>query len=210
MPRHPIITKELILQASLDLLIKEGYSAVTIKNIAKSLHCSTQPISWHFGCMNGLREALLDYALQYVKEKYPTPLTNPFFSFYLTGKAHIDMALKTPNLFRFLYMGESGMQLNKNISLTIKYPSTTYSIPQIAEFLGIGANEAIDLTQTMLFYTHGLSSMIVGHTIDEPDDLIFQMFDRASVNLLTSYGIPHQTCLTLIKDAVNDTSNTPT
>lgn len=204
MPRHPIITKELILQASLDLLIKQGYSAVTIKNIAKSLHCSTQPISWHFGCMNGLRESLLDYVLQYVKEKYPIPLTNPFFPFYLTGKAHIDMALKTPNLFRFLYMGESGMQFNT------KYPNATYSAPQVAEFLGISIPKAIEFIQTMLFYTQGASSMIVTHTINETPDSIFESFDRISVKLLVSYGIPLETALELIKTPANLSSNAPT
>ena len=204
MSRLPKIPKELILQASLDLLISEGYANVTIKNIAKKLNCSTQPISWHFGSMPALREALLDYALQYVKENYSIPIVNPFYSFYLTGRNHIDMALKAPHLFRFLYMGESGMQFN------VKYPNATYSASQVAEFLGISIPKAIESIQTMLFYTQGASSMIVTHTINETPDSIFESFDRISVKLLVSYGIPLETALELIKTPANLSSNTPT
>ena len=204
MSRLPKIPKELILQASLDLLISEGYANVTIKNVAKKLNCSTQPISWHFGSMPALREALLDYALQYVKENYSIPTVNPFYSFYLTGRNHIDMALKTPHLFRFLYMGESGMQFN------VKYPNAAYSTPQVAEFLGISIPKAIEFIQAMLFYTQGASSMIVTHTINETPDSIFESFDRVSVKLLVSYGIPLETALELIKAPANLSSNAPT
>ena len=204
MSRPPKIPKELILQASFDLLINEGYAAVTIKTIAKKLNCSTQPISWHFGSMNALRVELLEYALQYAKKNYSVPITNPFYAFYLTGKSHINMALKAPHLFRFLYMGESGMQINK------EYPSVTYSAPKIAEFLGISIDEAIEYIQTMLFYTHGISSMIVNDTINETADHIFEMIDRVAVKLLVSYGIPHEIGLKLIKPPVNESSNAPT
>ena len=202
MSRVPKVPKELILQASLDLLISEGYANITIKNIAKKLNCSTQPISWHFGSMPALRESLLDYALQYVKKKYFIPTVNPFYSFYLTGRNHIDMALKMPHLFHFLYMGESGMQFN------VEYPNSAYSATQMAEFLGISVPKAIEFIQTMLFYTQGASSMIVTQTINKTPDSIFEAFDRVSVRLLVSYGIELETALGLIKAPANVSSNT--
>ena len=201
MSRPPKISKEAILQASLDLLISEGYANVTIKNIAQKLNCSTQPISWHFGSMNAFREALLPYALRYVKENYSIELENPFYSFYLTGRAHLDMALKAPNLFRFLYMGESGMRFNK------KYASPTYSTSQIAEFLGISTTEATELIQALLFYAHGISSMVVSGTLNEPDEFILETADNVSIRLLISYGVPPETASNLIKGSVNATLN---
>ncbi len=204
MSRIPKIPKELILQASLDLLISEGYPNITIKSIAKKLNCSTQPISWHFGSMPALRESLLEYALQYVKETYFIPTVNPFYSFYLTGRSHIDMALKMPHLFRFLYMGESGMQFNE------EYPNSKYSASQIAQYLGISVPKAAEFIQIMLFYTQGASSMIATHTITETPDSIFESLDRVSVKLLVSYGIPLETAVGLIKTPANISSTTPT
>ena len=56
MPRSVQITKEKILTAALDVLIREGYSAVSIKSIARELNCSTQPIAWQFGNMDNMRK----------------------------------------------------------------------------------------------------------------------------------------------------------
>ena len=49
MPRSVQITKEKILAAAIDILIRDGYYAVNIKSIAKELKCSTQPIAWQYG-----------------------------------------------------------------------------------------------------------------------------------------------------------------
>lgn len=53
MPSSPKIPKEMILNAALTMLIRDGYSALNIKALAEELHCSTQPISRHFGNMEG-------------------------------------------------------------------------------------------------------------------------------------------------------------
>ena len=49
MPTSPKIPKETILQHALEMLIRDGYSSINIKTLAKKIGCSTQPISWHFG-----------------------------------------------------------------------------------------------------------------------------------------------------------------
>ena len=51
------------------MLIRDGYDSINIKNVAKEIGCSTQPISWHFGNMDGFRTALTEKAGQYVKGK---------------------------------------------------------------------------------------------------------------------------------------------
>ena len=69
MPRSVQITKEKILTAALDVLIRDGYSAVSIKSIARELNCSTQPIAWQFGNMDNMREALTKEAVTYANKK---------------------------------------------------------------------------------------------------------------------------------------------
>ena len=54
------ISKEMILQAALEMLIRKGYSAINIKTLSKEIGCSTQPLVWHFENMEGLRKALLN------------------------------------------------------------------------------------------------------------------------------------------------------
>ena len=62
MPSSPRIKKEDMLQAALELVSRDGYAALNIKAVARELGCSTAPISWQFGGMDGLRRRELPAA----------------------------------------------------------------------------------------------------------------------------------------------------
>lgn len=96
-------------------MLKDSYASVNIKAVAGRLGCSTRPISWQFGSMDGLRQALIPAAQKYAAEKYPVPNGNTIQTLEQSGWGIIDMALDEPNLFRFLYMGESGRRVNSGV-----------------------------------------------------------------------------------------------
>lgn len=54
MARKTQISKDVILQAALKMLIRDGYSAINIKTLSKEIGCSTQPLVWHFENMEGV------------------------------------------------------------------------------------------------------------------------------------------------------------
>ncbi len=62
MARKVTISREVILDAALKILIRDGYAGVNVKTLAKEIGCSTQPIVWHFENMDGLRLALSAHA----------------------------------------------------------------------------------------------------------------------------------------------------
>lgn len=98
-------------------MLKDSYASVNIKAVAERLGCSNRPISWQFGSMDGLRQALIPAAQKYAAEKYPVPNGNTIQTLEQSGWGIIDMALDEPNLFRFLYMGESGRRVNSGLSM---------------------------------------------------------------------------------------------
>lgn len=109
MPSSPKIPKEKILKTVLFLLIRDGYETLNIKTLAKELGCSTQPISWHFGNMDGLRKELADYAVSYSNKKMQLNAEDGFEAFTEVGNAYVNIAFEEPNLFRFLFLdGSSG------------------------------------------------------------------------------------------------------
>ena len=67
MARKATITKEVILDAALKMLIRDGYSEVNIKTLSAEIGCSTQPLVWHFENMDGLRNELAKYAREYAQ-----------------------------------------------------------------------------------------------------------------------------------------------
>ena len=110
MARKTQISKEVILEAALRMLIRDGYAAINIKTLSKEIGCSTQPLVWHFGNMEGLRKALAAYALEYSNSKMRPTAENALAAFEQVGAAYIQIAVAAPNLFRFLYLeGYSGL-----------------------------------------------------------------------------------------------------
>lgn len=166
MPRSVSITKERILTAALDILIRDGYSAVNIKSIAKELDCSTQPIAWQFGNMENMREALTEKAVAYSNQKMMPTSQNCLKAFWQIGCAYIGLAFDEPNLFRFVYMGESRIYCRGDYSSILTDNGNAYLIDQLYPFLGIEKVQAEKLLQTMIVYTHGISSLVVAEVLN--------------------------------------------
>ena len=93
MPPKVQIPKDRILETALQLLIRDGHEAITIKAVAKELGTSTQPISWTFGNMENFRTALAEYALNYANQKMFSDSDDPMKSYRKVGTGYIDMAL---------------------------------------------------------------------------------------------------------------------
>ena len=98
MARKTTISKEVILEAALKMLIRDGYASVNVKTLAAEIGCSTQPIVWHFENMEGLRRALSGYAMAYAAKKAASSYENNLENFEFLGRAYVKMALKEPNL----------------------------------------------------------------------------------------------------------------
>ena len=161
MPSSPKIKKEDMLQAALKLIAKNGYAALNIKAVAKELGCSTAPISWQFGGMDGLREELIPFVEQYIENTYYSQSNNEFTTFEQRGKGTIDLALENPNLFRFLYTGERSQLLSTGFELHMDSLDADNLYQKMAEMLGITPKQVMDFAMTMMVYTQGIFSYCI-------------------------------------------------
>ena len=110
MGRKTQITKEMMLQAAYEILKEEGYPMVNIKTIAAKVGCSTQPISWQFGNMQGMRKELYKYASEQIFGDIEQRIANmnAMEAFFESGKIYISNACDYPNVFRFLCVDDPG------------------------------------------------------------------------------------------------------
>lgn len=181
------ISRESLIEAALEILIENGSSNVTINEVAARLKCSTQPISRQFGGMKGLRRELIDAAEQYAREKYFTSNGNDLEIFTHNGYGVVDMAMDEPNLYRFLYMGESGR------AGFIAYPDCSEKwAPNISEVLEISPEAADNFMSTMVFYTQGLSAMIVSGIVEGNKEQVYNMIAETGDLFLTALGVPRE------------------
>lgn len=187
MPSSPKISKETILEHALQMLIREGYAALNIKALAKEIGLSTQPISRHFGSMDGLRTALSKYALLYATRKQ-APVSSGMQAFYDSGVAYVNIAFDEPNLFKYLYMStDSGYIINGFDALTVKENEADLT-EQVAATLTISKEEASAFCKNMIIYTHGLASYIAAGLITATKPEVYEMMRQAGEGFLLQIG----------------------
>ena len=189
MPSSPRIKKEDMLQAALELVARDGYAALNIKAVARELGCSTAPISWQFGGMDGLREELIPFAEQYVEYKYYSRNENEVVAFEQRGRGTIDLALENPNLFRFLYTGERSQILSTGFQLQTNNPDTDNMYQKMAELLEITLNQVVDFATTMMVYTQGIGTLIASGIVKDTKENMYRMLHNTGLTYLKGLGV---------------------
>lgn len=189
MPSSPKIKKEDILQTALEIVTQDGYAALNIKAVAKKLGCSTAPISWQFGGMDGLRQELIPFAEKYVENTYYSFNENEFVAFEQRGKGTIDLALERPYLFRFLYMGERSQLLSNGFELQQDPSDGTDMYEKIADMLEITIEQAMDFAMMMMVYTQGMGTLIASGIVQDTKENMYCMLHNTGMTYLKGLGV---------------------
>lgn len=185
MARKTQISKEMILQAALEMIIRDGYSTINIKTLSKEIGCSTQPLVWHFENMAGLRKALAEYALNYANEKMRPCTQNGMEAFAGIGMAYINLAFDEPNLFKYLYMsGESGIQAG-GFEVLVNADENAAIVGQIADHLKLPKENVSRFFQNTMIYTHGLASFIASGIITSSKEEVAAMVKQTASTFLS-------------------------
>lgn len=184
MARKVQISKEIILQAALNMLIRDGYSSINIKTLAKEIGCSTQPIVWHFNNMEGLRRALSEYARSYAGQKMHPDGENAVAAFEHTGRAFVSIAVKEPNLFRYLYLDENNEKSMHTFNAIITSGRNADQIKKIADYLGIPEEKVGRYLQNTIIYAHGIATLVATNMITASEEEMMDMINRAADGFL--------------------------
>ena len=148
------ITKEEIVEASLDLIRWEGRGALNARSIASSLGCSTQPIFSNFSNMAELDLAVRAEAysryLVFTKEVVES---NEYPLYKAAGMAYIRFAAEEKELFKLLFMCD---RTGEDLTPTADFEST---VDMIASSNGISREKASLLHLEMWIVVHGIATM---------------------------------------------------
>ena len=100
MARKTHISREIILSTAFQMLVRDGYGSINITSLAREIGCSTQPISWHFGNMDGLRDALLRHCLEYIRNHFSLSGDSTSSMLAEIQRRYIELAFDFPNLYK--------------------------------------------------------------------------------------------------------------
>lgn len=161
MPPRIKITKDDIIEKTLDLIRAGGEAAINTRSIAAALNCSTQPIFSNFSSMEELYEAVICRAHErYLKFLQAEAESGKYPKYKAFGMAYIRFAKEERELFKFLFMRD-----RKGEDL-ISTSDMRESADLIVESTGMSLQEAELLHFEMWTCVHGIATMIATSFLD--------------------------------------------
>ena len=160
MPTKKRIQREDILKAAVQVIRREGPSALTMRRIAAQVGCSTQPLYSEFGG----QEQLLGVLCEYIRAQY---LAAPCCTYRDFGRLFLQFAGQEKELFCFLYLRKRapGQTLVEDANFNA-------TLHLLQETLEISHEQAAELHHRMQYYCYGLGTMIAtGYRTMSPEEI---------------------------------------
>ena len=187
MPAVRKVSKEQIIDAAVDVLRDDGFSAINARSVAKKLGCSTQPIYFSFRNMEELKAALTERAIQMHTQRVRDSLrihegNDSRYSSY--GMGFVKFAAEEKQLFRWLYLEGEQLGPYQNDVLTSEVISV------ITEEFGYEEDVARRLHQDMVYFTYGLAILANTDHLHLAEAELREVFRREFRALIAIYGKP--------------------
>ena len=106
MPAKAKVTKEMIVDAAFAIAREAGVENINARTVSERLHCSTQPVMYHFATMEELKRTVYAKADLYHSEYLMTMKKPPKGAALGIGMNYIRFAIEEPHLFRFLFQSD--------------------------------------------------------------------------------------------------------
>jgi len=184
MPPKVKVTRESIVNASLDIVRNSGAQEINARNIAASLGCSTQPVFSNFMTMDELRLAVVEKAEiicdEYIKKEIEE---GKFPAYKASGMAYIRFAKEEKELFKLLYMRN---RTNEAIPESNKLGDKMESIVQ--RNTGLDALSAKLFHLEMWAFVHGIAVMVATDYIKLDFELISRMLTDVYQGMKKQYN----------------------
>ena len=187
MPAVRKVSKEQIIDAAVEVLRDNGFSAINARSVAKKLGCSTQPIYFSFRNMEELKAALTERAIQMHTQRVRDSLrihegNDSRYSSY--GMGFVKFAAEEKQLFRWLYLEGEQLGPYQNDVLTSEVISV------ITEEFGYEEDVARRFHQDMVYFTYGLAILANTDHLHLTEAELRETFRREFRALIAIYGKP--------------------
>lgn len=176
MPPRARVTKDMIVDAAVEVVRRDGFEAISARSVAEQLGCSTQPVMYHFATVESLKRAAHAQVDQmhtaYLMDVPPD--RDPILGI---GLNYVRFAVEEPQLFRFLF--QSGYAEGDSLLEMIDAEELTPILAAMQEGLGMDLKATKDVFLTVALFAHGYASIIANNGLQFDEDLIAKHLERA-------------------------------
>ena len=177
MPAKAKVTREMIVDAAFAVAREAGVESINARTVSERLHCSTQPVMYHFATIEELKRTVYAKADLYHSE-YLMNMKKPSKGAALgIGMNYIRFAIEEPHLFRLLFQSDyfSGKTLLELIDAEELFP--VLSAMQSA--LGVSMEQTKKVFLTVFLFAHGYASIIANNSLKYDEELISSQLEQA-------------------------------
>ena len=177
MPAKAKVTKEMIVDAAFAIAREAGAEKISARTVSERLHCSTQPVMYHFSTIEELKRTVYAKADGYHSE-YLMDLKGPQKGVMLgIGMNYIRFAIEEPHLFRFLFQSDyfSGATLLELIDAD----ELTPVLSAMQKALSMSMEQTKRVFLTIFLFAHGYASIIANNSMKYDEAMISAQLEQA-------------------------------
>lgn len=182
MPPKAKITKEMIIDAGIEVIRSHGIENLNARTIAKKLDCSTQPVMYHFKTIEAIKKAIYQKADEYhtayitnINLDGDSPLSK-------IGLAYIRFGAKEKNLFRFLF--QSNEFAGKSIAELTSAEELAPVITILRQETGLSIEQTKAAFRSVFLFVHGYASMFANNSLEYDETVIMADLKRAFIGVM--------------------------
>ena len=176
MPPRTRITREMILDAAVAVVRRDGFEGVNARTVSQELRCSTQPVMYHFATIEELKRSAYEQADRLHSEYMMT--VPPEQDLILgIGLNYVRFAVEEPQLFRFLF--QSGYAPESDLLAMIDSPELLGVLDAMQAGSGLDRKQTKDVFLTVAMFAHGCASLIANNALVFDEALIARHLERA-------------------------------
>ena len=176
MPPKTRITKEMIINAAIEVAKESGYENINARTVSEQLHCSTQPVMYHFSTIDAMKRVV--YAkVDHLHSTYLMtilPKQDPILGI---GLNYIRFAVEEPQLFRFLF--QSGYTEEHSLMEMIDSEELVPILAAMKEGTGLSMEKTKQVFLTVALFAHGYASIIANNGLEYDEKLIAEHLEQA-------------------------------
>lgn len=165
MSKKTSTTKESMIEGAFQLIRENGHEFLTVRNLAASLGCSTQPIMYQFPNMDILKNLTYQKA-----DTYHSDYILAGGNLLEIGLRYVQFAEEEPYLFKFLF--QSGRFSGLSLEDLIRAPETAGILDAVSTEEIFAPEEVASLFEPLAALVHGYASLIANNAMKFDPDAI--------------------------------------
>ena len=175
MPPKTKVTAEMIVNAAIEVVRQSGFENINARTVSGKLHCSTQPVMYHFSTIDSRKRAAYKRADRlHAEYLMNTPSgQDPILGI---GLNYIRFAVEEPQLFRFLF--QSGYAEENSLLEMVDSEELIPVLATMREGAGLSMQKTRNVFITVALFAHGYASIIANNHLEFDEKLIAEHLER--------------------------------